>query len=103
MVTFKTNNYRHVQMITGDAHTLLGLMGVGTHVPGAIRAENVPAALERLKQAIAHHEERLAAQEQEGEDEDEDEEQSVPLKTRAFPLIELLSTAAEANDYVMWE
>lgn len=103
MVTFKTNNYRHVQMITGDAHTLLGLMGVGTKVPGALRSENVPAALERLKQAIAHHEERLAAQEDDNGDEDEEDEESVPLKTRAFPLIELLSTAAESNDYVMWE
>lgn len=102
MVTFKTNSYRDVQMFTSDAHTMLGLMGVRITVPSALKAEDVPAALDRLRNAIEHHEAELHEAEDAG-DEDDDEEDVIPLKTRAFPLIELLSSAASANDYVIWE
>ncbi|MDZ7736170.1 MAG: DUF1840 domain-containing protein [Gammaproteobacteria bacterium] len=103
MVTFKTNNYRDVSMFAGDAHTLLGLMGVGIRVPGAVKAEQVPAALERLRKAIETHGEQPSPSGYESDDEDEEEEQPVLIKTRAFPLLELLSAAADANDYVIWE
>lgn len=103
MVTFKTNSYRDVSMFTSDAHVMLGLMGLSTTVPSAMKAEQVPAALERLRQAIETHGEQPSASGNESNNEDEEEEQPVLIKTRAFPLLELLSAAADANDYVIWE
>ena len=105
MVTFRTNSHRDIDMFTSDAHTMLKLMGLSTTVPSALRAEDVQSALDRLKQGIERHE---AAQTQQAEDqqdneEDDDEPTPVPLHTRAMPLIELLQTAANANEHVSWK
>lgn len=106
MVTFRTNSYRDVSMFTSDAHTMLRLMGLSTTVPSALKAEEVPAALERLKQGVAQREAELSESgdqdHDKDEDEDDEENQAIPLGTRAFPLIELLGTAAENNEYVIW-
>lgn len=104
MVTFRTNSHRDIDMFTSDAHTMLKLMGLSTTVPSALRAADVQPALEKLKQGIERHE---AAQQPDAadqqDDEDDDEPTPVPLHTRAMPLIELLETAANANEHVRWE
>lgn len=103
MVTFKTKNYRSVSMLSRDANIMLRLMGLRPVVPGALNAEDVPTALEVLKKAIEIHGEEPTDTGNDGNDEDEEKQPPVVLKTRAFPLIELLSAAAESNEYVMWE
>ena len=84
----------------GDvAVTLLKMMGQSGAVPGAIRPEDIPAALERLKQAVAVHQEPTPAREKA----DPDSEPTVSLGHRAFPLIDLLTRAAKRECHVIWE
>lgn len=96
IVTFTTKTYPDITMFGNIALTLLKMMGHSTHVPGAILAADVPAALGRLKAAID-------AQDEPEPDEDEDDEPSVSLAHRALPLIELLEAAIAAGANVMWK
>ena len=78
---------------------LLRLMGHSGTVPGAILAEDIPAALECLVAAI-QAEQQLPEQKQ--TEDEEDSEPVVSLSLRAFPLIELLEAAAKKKCNVMW-
>lgn len=79
---------------------LLKLMGRTGNVPGALDAEDVPAALDALRRELAMHQEaERTADAAAGGDGDD----VIALRTRAFPLIELLEAAAGAGDYVSWE
>ena len=78
---------------------LLRMMGQSGSVPGAILAEDIPAAVQRLQQALAG--ERDPAPEK--NDKDQDAEPKVGLRQRAFPLIELLQRSAKDGADVIWE
>lgn len=69
LVTFTTKTYPDITMFGNIALTLLRMMGHSTKVPGAILAEDVPAALARLKSAIATGEGSPPAPDNEDEDE----------------------------------
>lgn len=86
-------------MFGAVAITLLKMMGQSGAIPGAIRPEDIPAALERLKRAVAAHREPTPTREKE----DPDVEPTVSLRQRAFPLIELLTRAAQRECHVIWE
>lgn len=86
-------------MFGNVAVRLLNIMGHSGTVPGALLAEDIPAALEKLKAAVA---EDKASQPEVVSDE-ESEEQPVSLSVRAHPLIELLTAAAKENCDVMWD
>lgn len=85
----------------GDAAIqLLKMMGHSGTVPGAILPADIPAALERLKDEMATYVEPPPVAKSEAE---WDEEPPVPLRRRAFPLIQLLEEAAKNKAHVMWE
>ena len=82
----------------GDvAEKLLKMMGQSGVLPGALVAEDVRAALERLKRATAM--EPAAA----GQESADGEEPKVSLKQRAFPLVELLGRCVDRKCDVIWE
>jgi hypothetical protein len=95
LVTFTTDAYADITMFGDVAVALLKMMGHSGTVPSAIQAEDVPAALSRLTDAI-EAEEALPSV----EDEDKD---VVSMKNRALPLIKLLTAAAQAGSDVMWK
>ena len=97
LVTFTTSAYADITMFGDVALAMLKMMGHSAAVPGAIVAEDVPAALSRLTAAI---EAEKASQPVEDKDADES---VVSLSHRALPLIELLAAAAKAKTYVMWK
>jgi len=99
LVTFTTEAYADITMFGDVAITLLKMMGHSGTVPSAILAEDVPAALRRLTSAI---EAEKASPPVEEEYEDEDEP-PVSMATRAMPLINLLTAAAEAGSDVTWK
>ena len=104
LVTFSCDVYPNTTYFGNVAQTLLKMMGQSGNVPGAILAEDVPRALERLQSSI----EKLKAESSLktlGEDAEQDDwkEQPVTLAHRALPLIELLTAAAKANCDVMWD
>jgi hypothetical protein len=84
--------------IQGDIATvLLRLMGMSGDVPGAVLAKDVPQALERLKQGIP------AARPSDQGSRSDEKEAEMSLATRAFPLVQLLESAAKRNCDVVWE
>lgn len=85
----------------GDvAAAVLKMMGQSGVVPGALRAQDVPAALERLKRAAAAV---PGAPARETEPRGGNAQPKVSLRQRAYPLIELLARAVEKECDVIWE
>ena len=125
LVTFRSTATESITLFGEHASTLLKLMGATGHIPGALGAEDVPAALSALEKAV----ERLKAEARAQADaknftgspasskeppaggverprqERSDEEQAPPvsIETRAVPLIALLKRAAAAGAEVMWQ
>jgi Domain of unknown function (DUF1840) len=85
----------------GDvAVELLKMMGHSGTIPSALLAADIPAALARLRPAVA------AAPEPPAPPPDGDgkpEQPRVSLRQRAFPLIDLLERAAGAGADVLWD
>ncbi len=101
LVTFETQVFANITMFGDVAVTLLKLMGHSGTVPSAIKAEDIPAALERLEKAIAAEKAATAAQTFRP-NVDEEDENAVSLPHCAVPLIQLLEAAAEADCDVIW-
>lgn len=104
LVTFSCAAYADITYFGDVAQSLLKMMGHSGTVPGAILAEDIPAALERLKAAIeAAKAASTPPSPPKGEDEQDNAKQPpVPLDHRALPLMELLAAAAQAKCNVMW-
>jgi hypothetical protein len=97
LVTFTTDAYADITMFGDVALNMLKMMGHSATVPGAIRAEDVPLALSRLKAAIdaekyspSHADKNL-------------DEPAISVAHRALPLINLLAAAAKEETYVTWK
>jgi len=99
LVTFSCPAHADITMFGDVAIRLLELMGHSGTVPGALLAEDVEAALERLEAAVAADEQLPQPDEYV---EGEDDEPAVSLAHRALPLIELLQTAAKEKCNLMW-
>jgi hypothetical protein len=97
IVTFTTKTYADITMFGDVALVLLKMMGHSAKVPGAILADDVPEALERLRAAIEAEKTLPPA------DDNDDEEPAVSIAHRALPLIELFEAARQANANVMWK
>ena len=100
LVTFQSKAYANITMFGDVAKQLLTLMGHSGTVPSALAAEDVPAALEKLRRAVA----AFAASEKKPMNDDSrgGEPPRVGLAQRAFPLLQLLAAAAEAKCEVYW-
>jgi len=97
-------------LIFGDiAVALLRLMGMSGSVPGAVLARDIPEALDRLRQAVESSEGDRILQPARPKKHDEDDEADSPdvprvkLRTRAYPLIQMLEAAAAGECDVIWE
>lgn len=95
LVTFTTEAYADITMFGDIGLAMLKMMGHSPTVPGAIRAEDVPVALERLKAAVNDVPSSASTADK--------DEPNVSLKNRALPLIELLTAAAKDKTYVSWK
>jgi len=96
----KFNSDAGALIMFGDvARKLLRMMGQTGDVPGALLAPDVPAALERLKKAVAAE----PAAREGGGPAAGNEEPPVSMRQRAFPLIDLLTRAAMRDRDVVWE
>ena len=108
LIKFKTDAYADITMFGDVAKQLLKMMGHSGTVPSAILADDVPAALSRLKHAVeggkvSASADSAASAEQGVSEAGPDEDQAVSLAYRAIPLIELLTAAARKKRDVMWE
>jgi hypothetical protein len=87
-----------ITMFGDVATSLLRMMGQSGAIPGAILAADIPAALERLRQAVAG-----VRQPSKAPKSDDEGELPVGMQQRAFPLIELLEQASKQGADVIWE
>ncbi|WP_100644560.1 DUF1840 domain-containing protein [Alteromonas facilis] len=100
LVIFSCPAHANITMFGDVAVQLLKFMGHSGKVPGAIRADDVPAALTSLQAALnaeSQFEEKDAVHDEESD------EPGVSLTRRALPLIELLNAAIGEQCYVMWD
>jgi hypothetical protein len=104
LVAFKSDAYADIIMFGEVAQQLLKMMGHSGTVPSAIQAEDVPAALERLKQSL-EAEKTAGTAEFDGDTavRGRDKDHQVSLGDRALPLIELLTAASRKHRDVMWD
>lgn len=103
LITFRTKGFADITMFGDVAQTLLRLMGQSGDVPGALLAEDVAAALDRLKAGIDKVGAEPAGNPPRHADEDDDKAPPpVTLKQRAFPLMGLLEAARRNKHEVMW-
>jgi hypothetical protein len=100
LLTFSCPVYANITMFGDVAVRLLKIMGHSGTVPGALLAEDVPAALARLEAAVAANE-QLPEPEESGQS--VDDEPPVSLSHRALPVIELLRAAEKAKCNLMWD
>jgi hypothetical protein len=101
LVTFSSPVYADITMFGDVALRLIKLMGHSGTIPGALAAEDVAPALQRLEAAIQADEHSHTAEEESKQD--EDGEPAVSLSLRAWPLIQLLKAAIKAESHVMWD
>ena len=83
---------------------LLKMMGHSGTVPSAILAADIPAAIERLEEALKNPP-PLPAEPEPAQDtkREGEEEPRVSLPQRAYPLLQLLRNAAAQKADVMWD
>lgn len=96
LVTFSTEDYSDITMFGDVALAMLEMMGHSRTVPGAILAEDVPEALNRLKSAVDTNVSPTGEVEGEGE-------RFVSMAHRALPLMDLLEAASKKESNVMWK
>ena len=106
LVTFRSEAYSNITMFGDVATKLLKMMGHSGTVPGAIMAEDVPAALARLKtgiEAVKAKPKTDSTEKERDKNWKDDKEQDVSLAHRALPLLELLEASAKEKCNVMWD
>lgn len=108
LVRFSSTKTEPLIMYGDIAVQLIKMMGASGSVPGAITAEDIPAAVRRLRQQLqAYAEVQPSPAQREDQDDDGDENAEnkvvIGLATRAVPLLDLLERAAAGNAALMWE
>lgn len=100
LITFSCPAYADITLFGDIALRLLEKMGHSATVPGALLAEDVPAALAHLERAVRSEQPAAATQ---AAGNSEDDAPAVSLRHRALPLIALLKAAARDKTNVMWD
>ena len=93
-VTFTSDAYENITYFHSVAKQLIILMDHSGAIPGAIKAADLPHALNNLKHGLPH------APVSSGADEDDDAE--ISLTKRAVPLIQLLEASIKKSCDVLW-
>jgi hypothetical protein len=96
-VTFTSDAYANITMFGDNALAMLKMMGHSAKLHGTIQTGDVPLALSRLKAAM-DSENTLHPTVNINTDEPE-----ASMALRGLPLIDLLSAAAKAKGFVMWD
>ncbi len=99
---FKSQAAGDVIMLDLNGEQMLRIIGKQPAPKGVITVAQMPAAIAALDAAIVTHEAAQAEREQHPEKPVEVEGDSVMLRHRAAPFIDLLRCSAEAGKDVVW-
>ena len=104
LVRFSSTKTESITMFGDSATPLIKMLGATGAIPGALNADDIPAALSRLRQQLqAQTATAPAPEKQDDDEEDKDRQPQIALATRALPLIDLLERASANHAPVMWE
>ncbi|MFT4582111.1 MAG: hypothetical protein ACI915_005167 [Gammaproteobacteria bacterium] len=98
-ITFKSKHSPNILMLESVALQMIKMMGRNGSVPSALSADDVPAALDKLRQQI----DLQAAQSGRGDEDEQENDRDVSVAHRALPLINMLVAAVEHGDHVIWD
>lgn len=101
LMTFQCNAYADITMFGSVGLKMVTMMGQPETNSGAIKADNIPHALDQLKAAVMREKEN--DQPMQSNDNAEQDEPSVSLANRAVPLIEMLNAAIQEDCPIMWQ
>jgi cyclopropane-fatty-acyl-phospholipid synthase len=99
---FKSQAAAEVIMLQANGDQMLSILGKEPTAQGIITVAQIPAAIAALDAAIEVHEAAVAKRREHPELLVEVEGDSVRLRDRAAPFIELLKTSALAGKDVVW-
>jgi hypothetical protein len=104
LVRFHSSVAGELFMFAPVAHALLDIIGKRSDARGVITAEQLPAAIEALRQAVAAGGALpLACEAPPQLDREGRPETPVSLARRAFPLSELMQRTQRDEGYILWE
>lgn len=109
LVTFRSTATESITLFNEAAVTLIKMMGATGRIPGALSADDVPAALRQLETAIndikvqTHAPADAPGANEEDAADNEENDAPVEITTRAVPLISMMKRAAAAHAELMWE
>lgn len=89
-------------MLQPNAEQLLAIIGKEPAPQGIVTVAQIPAAITALEAAIVAHEKTESTHRADPEMADEPEDDSVMLRQRAGPFIDLLQASAQAGEPVVW-
>ena len=99
---FKSQAAAEVIMLQANGDQMLSIIGKEPSAQGIITVAQIPAAIAALETAIEVHEAAVAKRHAHPELVVEVEGDSVMLRHRAAPFIDLLNTSAQAGKDVVW-
>ncbi len=103
LITFRSKSHANIIMFGEVALNLIKMMGHSGTVPGAIIAEDIPEALDKLTASLNKAAELEKNTSQDVDDDDEQSEPVVSVGHRAMPLVEMLQSAVKDQCDVMWD
>ncbi|RDL43530.1 DUF1840 domain-containing protein [Marinomonas piezotolerans] len=102
LITFRSNAYANITMFGSVGLQMISMMGYGSQTSGAIKAEDIPQALEKLMSALAA--EKVNGTPVDADlDENEQDTPPISLANRAVPLIDMLKAANQEDSHIMWD
>lgn len=105
LITFKTSAAPDVQMLDNLADYLLGIIGKRLGERGVITHDELPSAIQKLEAAVATDKQERAEHDghfHEGEEGHEHHEIPVGLAQRAYPFLDMMRLAQQANGDIIW-
>lgn len=99
---FKSQAAADVIMLQANGDQMLSIVGKEPSAQGIITVAQIPAAIAALEAAIEVHEAAEAKRREHPELVVEVEGDSIMLRQRAAPFIDLLKTSAQAGKDVVW-
>lgn len=99
---FKSQAAADVIMLRLNGDQMLSIIGKQPTAQGIITVAQIPGAIAALEAAIVAHEAAEARRADEPQTEVEVEGDSIRLRDRAAPFIDLLRTSAQAGKDVVW-
>lgn len=96
---FKSRACADLLMLDGPARQILETIGKEAATKGIITVEAMPAAIKALEDVIARDKGQI---DDKNEEDAQEQEAEVSLAQRAWPFVQMLKSAYEANEPVVW-